>query len=894
MNDQVTHPTPDVLNAFSLGQLGAEDAVAVEEHLGDCGPCCETLLGLSSDDTFVALLQEANQPPTNETLELLSESHASKSVAGVPPSLADHPRYAIVAPVGKGGMGDVFKAEHRMMERTVALKVIKGELFRNPAAVERFHREVKSAASLSHANIVTAHDAEQVGDVNFLVMEYVEGVDLACRVKEEGALPVNEACQYIFQAALGLQHAHEQGMVHRDIKPHNLMVTSDGTLKILDFGLATLATEAVTSEVNDERSDDSSPTSPTLRLTTMGTMMGTPDFISPEQASNPHAVDVRSDIYSLGCTFYYLLSGRPPFATGAVMEKVKAHSDQLATPIENVRPDIPEEVAHVVRRMLAKEPGERFQTPADVADVLAPLVDAHRTTLPAADTTASRGSWWPPTITRTLAGAAFAIVFSIIISVATDQGTLEIRSADESIQVNVRPVASDPKVADANLSNAELDITDTITGSTARRLRSGEYVLDIKGDKNTYELDKERFVLKRGETVVVAVKKVEKNAPKPELTLLPEPWVDGESLQYEVKLASGLHVGRFVFSVSASRESSRDIWLAKVGRYFVFRGVQAFGTASADRNTFQPISSTFRHPVLGSFEAAYDHDKVIIKTTNREDGKEHIRTTELDGIHYDTEQMVELIRRLPLTKDFKQKVPVLATFGDGPLEIEAEVTGLETIEVPAGRFDCFKLKMMTETYWISNDVHRYPVKFESSGLTGTLDTIRVNKPGELVTHRDDKVGFSISAPADWYIDVEAHDDKEEVSFHLLDPHADALSELVAAPSGKLKEWLTTRISDQQEVSARAWLELGIKRRKETRKNFTVRPDSWEDRTISGNHAVSYIADYVEQDKAMVHYAVCSLGKSTALQFKTRIEKDRFEDFKDAFDKIAESYNEDPE
>jgi serine/threonine protein kinase len=144
--------------------------------------------------------------------------------------------------IGKGGMGDVYKARHRMMERTVALKIINRELVRKPEAVDRFHREVKTAARLSHPNIVTAYDAEQqAGDVHFLVMEYVDGVDLSQIIKDRGALPIAEACDYIRQAAIGLQYAHEQGMVHRDIKPHNLMVTADGTVKILDFGLASLA-----------------------------------------------------------------------------------------------------------------------------------------------------------------------------------------------------------------------------------------------------------------------------------------------------------------------------------------------------------------------------------------------------------------------------------------------------------------------------------------------------------------------------------------------------------------------------------------------------------------------------------------------------------------------------
>jgi hypothetical protein len=195
MTEQLTHPTLEQLSGFSRGQLPPEDAGAVEAHVGECEPCCETLLGLSSDDTFVALLQEASEPPSDETLEQFANSQDTSVVAAgeTPPPFVDHPRYAIVAPIGKGGMGDVFKAEHRMMERTVALKVIKHELFRKPEAVHRFHREVKTAAKLCHPNIVTAHDAEQAGEVHFLVMEYVDGVDLARNVKDDGALPIAEA-----------------------------------------------------------------------------------------------------------------------------------------------------------------------------------------------------------------------------------------------------------------------------------------------------------------------------------------------------------------------------------------------------------------------------------------------------------------------------------------------------------------------------------------------------------------------------------------------------------------------------------------------------------------------------------------------------------------------------
>ncbi len=213
-------------------------------------------------------------------------------------------------------MGDVYKARHRKMERTVALKVINRGLVRKAEAIDRFHREVKAAAQLSHPNIVTAYDADQAGDFHFMVMEYVDGVDLSQTVKDRGALPVAEACDYIRQAAIGLQHAHERGMVHRDIKPHNLMVTADGTVKILDFGLASLAPKRLPDADTVEARGD---------LTAAGAIMGTPDFISPEQADDARQADIRSDIYSLGATLYYLLSGRVPFADGSVMHKLKSH-----------------------------------------------------------------------------------------------------------------------------------------------------------------------------------------------------------------------------------------------------------------------------------------------------------------------------------------------------------------------------------------------------------------------------------------------------------------------------------------------------------------------------------------------------------------------------------------
>ena len=210
---------------------------------------------------------------------MLVQSGSMIEPSELPAELQEHPRYRIVERIGSGGMGDVYRAEHRLMNRSVALKLINSQLVKHPLAVERFRREVQAAARLTHPNIVTAFDAEQAGDVHFLAMEFVEGTDLATVVQQRGALPVAEACDCILQAAEGLQHAHEKGMVHRDIKPHNLMLSPNGQVRILDFGLAGFATESAILEV-DTGVGTEGDTTP-LHLTTFGSVMGTPDYIAP-------------------------------------------------------------------------------------------------------------------------------------------------------------------------------------------------------------------------------------------------------------------------------------------------------------------------------------------------------------------------------------------------------------------------------------------------------------------------------------------------------------------------------------------------------------------------------------------------------------------------------------
>jgi serine/threonine protein kinase/Leucine-rich repeat (LRR) protein len=268
--------------------------------------------------------------------------------------------YILLERLGEGGMGQVFKAKNWKLGRIVAVKLIRKERLVHPDAVRRFQREVRAAAALSHPNIVHALDADEIGGTHLLVMECVEGAtDLARLVAKNGPLPVAQACVYVRQTALGLQHACERGLVHRDIKPQNLLLTGDGrTVKILDMGLARLDHP----EADREKASS---------MTQEGAIMGTPDYIAPEQVMGAHEVDIRANLYSLGCTFYQLLTGRVPFPGGSLMQKFDGHRFQEPTPVETLRPDVSPAIAAVVRKLMAKKPAERYQTPADVAAALA-------------------------------------------------------------------------------------------------------------------------------------------------------------------------------------------------------------------------------------------------------------------------------------------------------------------------------------------------------------------------------------------------------------------------------------------------------------------------------------------------------------------------------------------
>jgi len=271
--------------------------------------------------------------------------------------------YELLLKVGEGGMGSVYKARHTKTRRLVALKLMAENVLKQPGALPRFHREIRAAAALNHPHIVAAFDAAQVGDLHFLVMEYVEGRDLRNWLHEFGRLPIDWSCECISQAAEGLEHAHQQGFVHRDIKPGNLMVAANDTsarplVKILDLGLARLVVEEGDPE----------------RITKTGHVLGTIDYMSPEQVADTRMVDIRGDIFSLGCTMFKALTGQNAFDGRTMPEKVMSRLRSEAPRASRLRPDVPPELDAVLARMLARDVENRFQRPSEVVAALQPFL----------------------------------------------------------------------------------------------------------------------------------------------------------------------------------------------------------------------------------------------------------------------------------------------------------------------------------------------------------------------------------------------------------------------------------------------------------------------------------------------------------------------------------------
>ena len=259
--------------------------------------------------------------------------------------------YRLLRPLGKGGMGIVFLGEHQVMKRMLALKVLPQKALENERRIERFKEEARASGQLEHQNIVRAHDFAQDGDKFYIVMEYVDGIDLHQVVKRDGVMTNADALGTIIQISEALSHAHERGIIHRDIKPSNILLRADGVVKVSDFGLARISWQGMDDVANRR-------------------LLGTADFIAPEQALDPKSADTRADIYSLGCTFFFLLTGRPPFAGENVQQKLAKHQTAPPPDLRTLRSDCPPGVAELVSRMLAKKPEDR---PRSCIDLLSQL-----------------------------------------------------------------------------------------------------------------------------------------------------------------------------------------------------------------------------------------------------------------------------------------------------------------------------------------------------------------------------------------------------------------------------------------------------------------------------------------------------------------------------------------
>ncbi|MEI8382140.1 MAG: serine/threonine-protein kinase [Planctomycetota bacterium] len=275
-------------------------------------------------------------------------------------------RYRLLSLLGAGEMSAVYLAEHILMERRCAIKVLPANKVQDTSYLGRFHREARAVASMNHVNIVRAYDVdkqtESGTDIHFLVMEYVEGRNIEQIVKEQGPLDYVSAVDYIRQAADGLGHAHQSGMVHRDVKPGNLLIDNTGVVKLLDLGLARFF------KTTDEES---------LTIKHDEKVLGTADYLAPEQAVDSHQVDARADIYSLGCTMYFALTGHPPFTDGTLVQRLLAHQTKIPPSVRYERPDIDDSLLEILDKMMAKKAADRFQTASEVSEALARWLIEH-------------------------------------------------------------------------------------------------------------------------------------------------------------------------------------------------------------------------------------------------------------------------------------------------------------------------------------------------------------------------------------------------------------------------------------------------------------------------------------------------------------------------------------
>ena len=508
-------PDRDVLSELVLGKLPGEAIDRLSEHIEACSTCQGVLDTLDDlQDSVVSDLKAASgvmqsDPELEQQIQkaamigptvwgIQTDGEAKQAAQGQtqPDELPGSQlgQYELLERIGRGGMGVVYKALHVRLKRHVAVKLLSKDRLCDSQAVARFMREMEAVGRLDHPNLVRAHDAGEADGQHYLAMEYLDGTNLSRVVRVHGPMTVADACEAVRQVALGLQYAHEHGLVHRDIKPSNMMLTGEGQVKVLDLGLARLTTETA-------RSDG---------LAGMRQVVGTGDFIAPEQGQGTRHADARSDIYSLGCTLYFLLAGRGPF-TGpkhaTFVQKVLAHAQEPIPPISQFRSELPSGLIAVLDKMLNKDPDQRFQTASEVARALEPysanseikgVLTGCRQPVsdrPEGDTKARHGSTWPMSLVLVLVIVIGVLAYwhTEIILLVRDEGVLVVTG---------ERVAAGLVATPATGADVQLDLDDNGTV----RLKAGRYDIRVTGAEVGVVVRPDRIDIRRGKQTVVELR----------------------------------------------------------------------------------------------------------------------------------------------------------------------------------------------------------------------------------------------------------------------------------------------------------------------------------------------------------------------------------------------------
>ena len=559
MNPDISFcPPRSELSDYLLGEVGTAQETLIDQHMEQCSTC-ERMLHEIELDTLKKL---GFRPGKNVALEYRQQPEVPDGLIRKLESLVADPldltqdsasswasdellvgktlgNYEIQKLIGRGGMGCVYQAKHLHLNRLVAIKVLPNNKLQDPAALERFRREIEAVAKLEHPNVVQATDAgdvndPQVGVIHFLAMKLIHGPNLSEVVRDSGPLSIANACQCVQQIASALQAAHEHQMVHRDIKPSNIMLDADGQTRMLDLGLALL--RRTPSDDSTEHDD----------VTSAGTIVGTIDYMAPEQATSSHDVDIRADIYSLGCTLFYLLTGNPPFKSIGDSNQLRALMRHLNDPIPNIhelRPDVPLELSKLITEMLGKKPEERPAQPAEIVRRLAPFIGEEELVQPVA-----KPAGLPNRVSRLLIATGFlgaVFLFGLTIFVATDKGDVVIRVADniqDQVTVNViredRPLIKDWIVTshDHSRSIGTGPIEVQIQGPGSRGLNivfNGGKAEVMRGEQLLVSIEKAPASATDARFDSDSPKSIATDRVRPEADALPqwpkgEGWLDGE------------------------------------------------------------------------------------------------------------------------------------------------------------------------------------------------------------------------------------------------------------------------------------------------------------------------------------------------------------------------------